>query len=72
MSRPVHLLVEDILERIHRIQRAVQGMDHVAFLGDEKTIDAVVRSLEVIGEAASRLPAEFQERHDEVPWRHPR
>ena len=67
-DRPVALLVEDMLERIDRIARYTRGLDHDAFVGDEKTIDAVVRSFEVIGEAARRLPSEFKARHGEIPW----
>lgn len=54
--RPVRLLIEDMLERIDRIERYVAGLEREAFLRDVKTADAVVRNLEVIGEAASRLP----------------
>lgn len=67
--RPVRLLIEDMLERIERVERAVAGMDRATFLRDEKTNDAVVRNLEVIGEASARLPQEFRDRHPEIPWR---
>jgi uncharacterized protein with HEPN domain len=67
-DRPVAALIEDMLERIDRIARYTRGLDHDAFVGDEKTIDAVVRSFEVIGEAARRLPPEFKTRHSEIPW----
>ncbi len=39
------------------------------FLEDRKTQDAVVRNLEIIGEAVKRLPAEITQRHPEIPWR---
>ena len=52
--RPVGLLIVDMLERIERIRRFVAGLGHEAFLRDQKTIDSVVRNLEVIGEAAAR------------------
>ena len=66
--RPGRLLIEDMLDRIERIQRFVAGMEREAFLRDEKTVDSVVRNLEVIGEAASRLPREFRDRQAEIPW----
>ena len=50
------LLVEDIWEAVEKIERYISGMDHDAFVGDEKTIDSVVRNLEIVGEAANRLP----------------
>ena len=52
-DRPVAALIEDMLERIDRIARYTSDLDHDAFVDDEKSIDAVVRSLEVIGEARS-------------------
>ena len=67
-DRPVALLVEDMLERIDRIARYTRGLDHDAFVDDDKTVDAVVRSFEVIGEAARRLPSEFKASHAEIPW----
>jgi uncharacterized protein with HEPN domain len=54
------LLVEDIWEAVEKIERYVAGMDHDTFVGDEKTIDSVVRNLEIIGEAANRLPQDFR------------
>jgi len=66
--RSVRLLVADMLERIERIERHVAGLDRRAFLGDEKSSDAVVRSLEVIGEACARLPERFRSEHPEIPW----
>ncbi len=44
-------------------------MDQDEFLNDEKTIDAVVRNLEIIGEATRQLPGDFRKRHIEIPWR---
>jgi len=67
--RPIALLIGDILDRIDRIERFVADLDRDAFVRDEKTSDAAMRSLEVIGEAANRLPQEFQNEHAEIPWR---
>jgi uncharacterized protein with HEPN domain len=44
-------------------------MDHDSFQRDEKTVDAVVRNLEIIGEAARQLPENFTVRYPGVPWR---
>lgn len=54
--RPVRRLLEDMLERIGRVERYVTGLDRAAFLRDDKTSDSVVRNLEVLGEAANRPP----------------
>jgi uncharacterized protein with HEPN domain len=43
-------------------------LDEASFLADEKTIDAVVRNLEIIGEAAKQLPTEFKAQHPAIAW----
>ena len=62
------LLVEDIWEAVEKIERYVSGMDYDAFVADEKTIDSVVRNLEIIGEAANRLPQNFRRQYPEINW----
>jgi uncharacterized protein with HEPN domain len=61
--RAAPLLVDDIWEAIEKIQRYVAGLDHDTFIKDDKTIDSVVRNLEIIGEAANRLPENFRAQH---------
>ena len=68
-KRHPDLLVSDILEAIRKIERYLAGIDRISFLQDEKTVDAVVRNLEVIGEASRKLPDDFTSRHREVLWR---
>ena len=67
--RPVRRLLVDIQERVDRIRRYTDGLDRTGFLVDDKTVDSVIRSLEIIGEAANRLPESFRQRHPEIPWR---
>jgi predicted nucleotidyltransferase len=67
-DRPGDLLIEDILERIRRIGRYTRDLDHDAFVQDEKTVDTVVRSLGVNGEAARRVPQEFADCHPGILW----
>jgi uncharacterized protein with HEPN domain len=67
-ERPINLLLDDILEAIERAEQYIRGTSFDAFSKDQKTIDAVVRNLEIVGEAASRLPDEFKERHPAVEW----
>jgi uncharacterized protein with HEPN domain len=67
-KRSLGLLVEDIWESIEKIERYTKGMSHDKFQNDEKTTDAVVRNLEIIGEAAGRLPEDFIKRHAEIEW----
>ncbi len=68
-ERDASLLIEEMLAAIRKIERYTEGMDQVRFHQDEKTVDAVVRNLEVVGEAARRIPAEFTSRHAHLPWR---
>jgi len=67
-KRSLELLVEDIWESIEKIERYIEGMTQDSFKSDEKTTDAVVRNLEIIGEAAGRLPEDFTNRHSEIEW----
>ena len=60
--------VEDMLEAIERIRRYTDGMDDRHFVADDRTVDAVVRNLEIIGEAAKRVPPQISERHPDIPW----
>lgn len=64
--------VHHILAAIERIERHVAGADAQAFLNSELLQDAVIRNLELIGEAASnvqRVDAAFALAHSEIPWR---
>jgi len=63
------LLVDDIWEAIEKVERYVSGLRHDDFVTDEKTVDSVVRNLEIIGEAANRLPESFTSQHPEIEWR---
>lgn len=60
-----------ILQAIERCQRHIKDMNEVAFLKDEKTQDAVIRTFEVIGEASNNIKKhypEFTQAHPEVPF----
>lgn len=67
-KREPGLLLDDVRVACGKIGRYLAGLDQATFLTDEKTIDAVVRNLEIVGEAVKQLPAEFKERHPHVPW----
>jgi uncharacterized protein with HEPN domain len=69
MSRDVRVWLSDIAESCDRIEVYVRDMDRDAFCGDQKTIDAVVRNLEIIGEAVKQLPDEFRARSPAIEWR---
>lgn len=61
--------VEDILDSARKARQFVQGMTFEEFSADEKTIFAVVRAFEIIGEAAKRVSPSLKEQHPGVPWR---
>lgn len=68
-KREVKLLLEDIFEACQKILTYTAGMSYDDFISDDKTIDAVVRNFEIIGEAANRVPEDFRSEHPEIEWR---
>jgi uncharacterized protein with HEPN domain len=60
--------IEDILDAIDKIDRYTKGMSFNAFKSDEKTVDAVIRNITVIGEASRYIPADIQDRFRDIPW----
>ena len=66
--RDWRLRARDILDAIGAIQAYTVGTDYPAFAHDRKTIDAVLRNIAIVGEAASRIPEEIQLASPDVPW----
>src|SRR5881398_2504058 len=62
-------LLADILEAAERILTYTAGSDYDDFLTDTKTQDAVIRNLEIIGEAAKYISQDLREKHPQLPWR---
>jgi uncharacterized protein with HEPN domain len=67
-KRQPQLLLEDILESAEKILTYTQSLTYEEFTADSKTIDAVVRNFEIIGEVANRLPDEFKDASEQVDW----
>ena len=67
-KREPKLLVSDILESAQKILDYTAGQSFEDFTKDSKTVDAVIRNFEIIGEAANRLPEEFKDRFSEIDW----
>ena len=61
--------LRDILNASEKAERFMAGADLDEFVADDKTVYAVIRALEVIGEAAKKLPMSVRNRYPEVPWR---
>lgn len=68
MQRDPLVFLDDILEACGAVESYTAGMTLDAFRADRKTIDAVVRNLEIIGEAAKKLPHEVRLAIPEVDW----
>lgn len=60
------LLVLDILASIEKIQTYTSDLDFESFMSDNRTIDAVERNFEIIGEAANQLTADFREANSHI------
>ena len=69
MRRDPRLYLDDILDAITQIQEYISGVDYDKFTQDRKTQDAVVRNLEIIGEAAGRLPESIKAGAADIEWR---
>ena len=69
MKRDLRLYLDDILEAIKKIDKYRESLTLQDFLKDDKTVDAVVRNFEVIGEAAKRIPSEVRRKYAQVPWK---
>jgi len=62
-------LLSDIREAARRLMAYTAGMTFEAFMVDNKTQDAVMRNLEIIGEATNNLSATLREKYPAVPWK---
>jgi uncharacterized protein with HEPN domain len=68
MTKDYRVYLAHILECIQKIERFTDG-GKVHFFGDEMVQDAVIRNLEIIGEAAKRIDGVYRVAHPEIPWR---
>ena len=61
--------LRDILENAEKAVGFVSGMSGDDFLGDEKTVFAVIRAIEILGEATKKIPNDVREKYSDIPWR---
>lgn len=61
--------IQDIIDSITESGEFARGMTYEAFSGDKRTVNAVIRSLEVIGEAAKNVPQNLRDRYPDIPWK---
>ncbi len=62
-------VIQDMKEAADRIKSYTQSMEYEGFLEDYKTQDAVIRNIEILGEAAKLLSDETKEKYPDIPWR---
>jgi uncharacterized protein with HEPN domain len=62
------MYLDDILLAINRIAEYINGLSFTDFKKDYKTVDAVIRNFEIIGEASKNLPHELKAKYNNVPW----
>ena len=67
-SREWRFYIEDMLRFAEKALAYTEGLDRAAFIADERTYDATLRNIELIGEAATHVPHEVQHAHPGVPW----
>ncbi len=60
--------LDDIVESIDDIQEFIEGYSFEAFIADKKTFNAVVRSIEIIGEASTKIPQDVCDKAPDIPW----
>lgn len=61
--------LQDILQAIDKAEKFISGIDFDEFQEDEKTQFAVIRALEIVGEASNKIPKLLQEEHSYIPWK---
>ena len=69
MSRDPYLRLEDILEAGETIEEYLKGYDFSEFQKDRRTVDAVTRNLEILGETTKHIPQDWKEKAPHIQWR---
>lgn len=68
-KRNYKLYVDDILQSMDKIFQYTQGIEYEQFIANDMVVDATIRNLEIIGEAARNIPDTVRAKHPEIPWR---
>ncbi len=68
-KRDIIDFLQDAINSMEKAERFVSGMTYEEFFNDEKTVFAVIRAIEIVGEAIKHVPSEFREKFPDVPWR---
>lgn len=68
-KRSYFIYLQDMLDAMYRIESYIQDLSYKEFQESKITVDAVIRNLEVIGEAANRIPDNVKEKYPDLPWK---
>lgn len=69
MKREMGDYIEDIIDAMDKAMNFIKDMSYDEFVQDDKTVFAVVRALEIIGEVAKNVPHDFRRKYPEIPWK---
>jgi uncharacterized protein with HEPN domain len=69
MKRAVRLFLSDIIDNLKLTESLVEGFDYISFVKDRRTHNAVLRCIEVIGEATKNIPGDIRDKYPSVPWK---
>lgn len=69
MKRDIGLFIEDILKSMNNINEFTKGVNKERFSKDNLRQSAIIRQLEIIGEAVKNIPNSFKEKYPKIPWK---
>jgi len=69
MSREIEDYLKDIVDAMGKAQLFVENLSYEEFKKGDKTIFAVVRALEIVGEATKNIPSDVRKEYGEIPWK---
>jgi len=69
MKREAGDFIEDIINAMNKALKFVEGMSYEEFAKDDKTVFAVIRAIEIIGEAVKNIPEDIRKEYPEIPWK---
>ncbi len=69
IKRSYKLYLKDILDSINKILEYSDSLSYEELFGNEMVLDAIIRNLEIIGEASKNVPDEIKALHNEIPWK---
>jgi len=69
MKRNIRLYIADILENITLAEQIIKGLDYESFVADKIKNYAVIRCIEIIGEAVKNVPDEIRLKYNDIPWK---